>query len=144
MILKVCNIPDTPRLSSDEDRRRVVRERMVQQPYSLDESRRQVVLAAIRQDCGFRGWTLHAVHGRANHVHVVVSAAPAPERVMNDLKSYASRRLNEAGFDSRERKRWTRHGSPRYLWDEDAVGMACMYVWERQGEPMSRWLSRVE
>jgi REP element-mobilizing transposase RayT len=115
---------------------------MVQPPYSLDEPRREVVLAAIRQDCEFRGWTLHAVHVRANHV--VVSAEPAPERVMNDLKSYASRRLNEAGFDSRERKRWTRHGSTRYLWDEEAVGRACLHVWERQGEPMSRWLSRAE
>ncbi len=133
------NIPGTPYLPPDAERLAAERERMDQPPYSLDEPRREVLLAAIRQDCEYRGWTLHAVHVRSNHVHVVLTADATPERVMNDLKSYGSRRLNEAGFDTKERKRWTRHGSTRYLWKEDAVWEACDYVLNRQGSPMSRW-----
>ena len=44
------------------------------------------------------------------------SEEAAPEKVMNDFKTYASRRLTEAGFDTRDRKRWTRHGSTKYIW----------------------------
>jgi REP element-mobilizing transposase RayT len=32
-----------------------------------------------------------AAHARTNHVHIVVDADVPPERIMNDLKSYASR-----------------------------------------------------
>jgi adenine-specific DNA methylase/REP element-mobilizing transposase RayT len=133
------NIPGTPYLPPDAERHAAERERMDQPPYSMDESRREILLAAIRQGCDYRGWTLHAVHVRSNHVHVVVTANAAPERVMNDLKSYGSRRLNEAGFDTKDRKRWTRHGSTRYLWTDDAVHMAIEYVWDQRGKPMSRW-----
>lgn len=40
-----------------------------------------------------------ATHVRTNHVHVVAEAGVKPERIMNDLKSYASRSLNQANFD---------------------------------------------
>lgn len=134
------NIPGTPYLPPDAQRQAAEREKMEQPPYSLDERRREVLLAAIRHDCEYRGWTLHAVHVRSNHIHVVVTADATPERVMNDLKSYGSRRLNEAGFDTKDRKRWTRHGSTRYLWTEDAVHAAVEYTLDRQGTPMSRWV----
>jgi hypothetical protein len=34
---------------------------------------------------------------------------------MNDMKSYASRRLNQLGLDEPARRRWARHGSTRWL-----------------------------
>jgi hypothetical protein len=34
---------------------------------------------------------------------------------MNDFKAYSSRRMNEAALDTKDRKRWARHGSTRYL-----------------------------
>ena len=58
---------------------------------------------------------------------------------MNDFKAYASRGLNDAGFDNRERKRWTRHGSTRKLWTWEAVEAAIHYVVREQGEPMAVW-----
>jgi putative DNA methylase len=133
------NIPGEPYLDPNDSRQACEHEQMDQPPYGLDASRRKVVLDAVRQDCSFRGWGLRAVHVRSNHVHVVVSAPLPPERVLNDLKSYASRRLNEAGLDSVDRKRWTRHGSTRYLWKEADVGRAIQYVVEGQGEPMEVW-----
>lgn len=56
---------------------------------------------------------------------------------MNDFKAYASRRLSEAGLDGRDRKRWARHGSTRYLWKPEHVEAAIRYVVYEQGEPMA-------
>jgi REP element-mobilizing transposase RayT len=71
-----------------------------------------------------------AAHVRTSHVHVVVNAAVAPERVMRDFKAYASRSLKHP-------KAWTRHGSTRYLWQRDDVTHAVRYVVEGQGDPMA-------
>ena len=56
---------------------------------------------------------------------------------MNDFKAYASRKLNQAGLDKPDRKRWTRHGSTRYLWKPEQVQAAVDYVIHGQGSPMS-------
>jgi len=55
-----------------------------------------------------------AAHVRTNHVHLVVAGEARPERVMNDLKSYASR---------------------------DDVSGAIQYVVEGQGEAMAVYLA---
>jgi REP element-mobilizing transposase RayT len=130
---------DTPWLPPDPAVESSEREQMTQPAYSMDADRRRVVLDAIRNVCAFRGWTLHAVHVRARHVHVVISGAQTPERMMNDLKAYASRALNMAGYDESDRKRWTRHGSTRYINDEGHLAAAVNYVLNKQGEPMERW-----
>lgn len=77
---------------------------MNQPPYVLDRARSEAVLGSLRERCSERGWSLLAAHVRTNHVHVVIESGVAPERVMNDLKSYASRVLNRMGFDGRDRK----------------------------------------
>jgi hypothetical protein len=66
----------------------------------------------------------------------VLQAELPPERVMNILKSYASRALNQMGLDDSDRKRWTRHGSTRYLWQDDDVIHAIEYVVHQQGDPL--------
>src|SRR3954453_10852135 len=57
-----------------------------------------------------RGWNLLAAHVRSNHVHTVVEAEAEPERVMNDFKAYASRRINRMSLDEPNRKPRARHG----------------------------------
>ena len=74
---------------------------------------------------------------RTNHVHLVVEAEARPERVMNDLKSFASRWLNDCGLDEPARKRWARHGSTRWLWKREDVSAAIRYVVDGQGDPMA-------
>jgi REP element-mobilizing transposase RayT len=130
------NLPGTPLLAADPSRVAAERRRMTQPAYALDAPRRRVVLQTLEEVCQQRGWDLLAAHVRARHVHVVVQAPTAPERVMNDFKSYASRNLNRNGFDTPDRKRWARHGSTRYLWDEKSVQNAVHYVLYEQGEPM--------
>jgi len=103
----------------------------------LDATRRAVVERTVREVCHHRHWALLAVSVRTNHVHAVVRADAAPERVMNDLKSYATRRLVEAGLLRRGDKVWTRHGSTRWLDDERSVEAARRYVDEGQGAELS-------
>jgi REP element-mobilizing transposase RayT len=81
-----------------------------------------------------------AIAGRPcqdDHVHVLLEAEARPERVMNDLKSFASRRLNELGFDTTDRRRWARYGSTRWLWKREDVLAALTYVVDKQGEKMA-------
>jgi REP element-mobilizing transposase RayT len=109
---------------------------MDQEVYSLDASRRAVVLESIRNVCAHRHWRLLAAHVRVTHVHVIVAADLEPERVMNDFKAYASRALNESRLDPSERKRWTRHGSTRYIKGESHLRAVLHYTLRGQGEPM--------
>ena len=117
-------------------------EQLKQAPYTLDHPRRKAVLDALRQHCTQRGWALLAAHVRSTHVHFVVVAEEKPERILNEVKAYASRALNQKNFDNASRKRWTTHGSTRYLWNPDQVGNAIHYVVREQGEPMALWKNR--
>ncbi len=110
---------------------------MDQPPCSMDCSRREVVLAALLERCQQQQWALLAAHVRTNHVHLVVEAEASPERVMNDVKAYASRRLNQTELDELARKRWARHGSTRWLWEPEHVSAAIRYVVDEQGERMA-------
>ena len=131
------NAPGTPYLAPAQSRFEANRRRMTQRPYALDARRRACVLEALAEACARRGWALRAAHVQDRHLHAVVTAPDGPERVMNALKAYASRRLNENGFDAPDRKRWTRHGSTRYLWTPEAVAAAVEYVVSGQGGTMA-------
>ena len=110
---------------------------MAQPAYGMDQSRREAVLASLRERCSERHWSLLAAHVRTKHVHLAAEAEARPARVMNDLKSYASRCLNRIGLDGPARKRWARHGSTRWLWRRESVSAAARYVVDGQGEPMA-------
>jgi hypothetical protein len=56
---------------------------------------------------------------------------------MSDLKAYASRALNQREFDATNRKRWTRHGSTRYLNSRGHMERAIEYVLFEQGSVQS-------
>ena len=130
------NVPGTPFLPADEAMERANRAALRQEPYTLDVSRRRVVLRTIVEVAAHRKWTLWGVHVRTNHVHVIVAAECKPEKVMADLKAWASRRLREACAESSDRDRWTQQGSTRYLNDRTSFEAAVKYVVEDQGDPM--------
>jgi REP element-mobilizing transposase RayT len=113
---------------------------MTQTPYVLDELSRAAVLEAIQEACQHRSWRLLAAHVRTTHVHVIVDAEAKPEKVLNDLKSYATRRLNAIANES-GRKRWARHGSTRWLWKDQDVREAIRYIVENQGKPMALFVA---
>lgn len=113
------------------------RNAMIQSPYQLDSIRREIILESLLRTCSFCGWTLLAAHVRTNHVHVVITGAAKPERMLNAMKAHCSHALNEPELDGTARRRWARHGSTRYLWTRDAVCSAIQYVVREQGVPMS-------
>ena len=130
------NIPGSPFAPVSKTRAEMKSDLMAQPPYLLDRDRRKIVLSALIEGCAHRAWKLWAAHVRSNHVHVVVEAEVKPETIMSSLKSYASRDLNLIEIDEPNRKRWTRHGSTRWLWKDEDVREAIDYVVSGQGEFM--------
>ncbi len=113
--------------------------RMAEIPVELDTAEREIVQTIVKAHCRFRGWPLHAVNCRSNHCHVVVTAAEYHgEQVRDQLKSWSTRRLSEREKNSahpREAPRtkwWSRKGSVRYLFDNEALENATMYTLEAQ------------
>jgi REP element-mobilizing transposase RayT len=135
------NTVETPLAPASQPRIQMKQTLMDQPPYLLDLERRRTVLAAIKEVCQHRRWTLLAAQVRTNHVHSVVEAEARPELIMNSFKSYSSRALNALGIDSPERKSWARHGSTRWLFKDTNVQEAIRYVVQEQGDPMEVYCS---
>jgi alanyl-tRNA synthetase/REP element-mobilizing transposase RayT len=127
------NIPGTPLVEPDADRQATESNLKKGDPFTLDAKARSIVERTIQEVAEHRAWRIHAVNVRTNHVHVVVTSDATAEQTMLDFKSYATRRLVEAGSAPSGAKVWTRHGSTRYLWDVDDAESACVYVREGQG-----------
>ena len=145
-----------PRLSVDEERERRCFLRLKHQPVKLGPRQREITHRAIVEVCDHRGWPLHALNVRTNHVHVVVAANRRGKRVYNDFKSYATRRMKEASAvpqacqenaggdrsdqgaqsprtEEPEFKVWTRGGSARVINDEASFQRAVWYTLHEQG-----------
>ena len=106
--------------------------KMTEDACRLTVQQRDAVEQQIRETCRHRGWHLHAVNCRSNHVHVVVSAAEThPRKVRIDLKSWATRSLKQQ-FDGKREHWWAERGSIRYLYDDQSLEAAVMYVNEGQ------------
>ena len=105
-------------------------------PVTLNTAGRVVVERTVAEVCAAKEWTLHAVHARTNHVHVVASAPEPPERLLNTLKSWCTRRLRESDCPVGVKRIWSRHGSTQYLWNDQALREACRYAMESQGEAL--------
>ncbi len=103
----------------------------------LDPAQRHCVEVASRETCEIRGWHLHAINVRTNHVHLVVSAGEKkPEIVLNACKSNATRRMRETGRWQSTTSPWADKGSKRYLWNEQSIARAVDYVINGQGDDL--------
>jgi REP element-mobilizing transposase RayT len=131
------NIVGMPVLEHDTGREQYERRQMSEPAYSMTPVEREIVCQAIVELSLERDWRLVAAHVRSNHVHVVITADRDPGRIMSELKARASAKLNQAGFDNSTRKRWTRHGSTRYLLTEDEFEAKIRYTLDEQGERMA-------
>jgi REP element-mobilizing transposase RayT len=111
--------------------------RMTEDACILTGEQRQRVEAQIAETCAHRGWTLHIVNCRSNHVHVVVTADVAdPEKIRIDLKAWATRALKKT-FDSGRANWWAERGSIRYLNSDNDLEAATVYV--RDGQDGDRY-----
>jgi REP element-mobilizing transposase RayT len=98
----------------------------------LSHAQRDAVEQQITETCRHRGWHLHAVNCRSNHVHVVVSAADIRlKKIRTDLKAWATRRLKQQFGPERENW-WAERGSIRFLFDDTNLEAAILYVADGQ------------
>jgi len=120
------------------DRRVEVSRRLLKsRPNSLDAKQRKTVEQAIRAVCEYRGWHLHAVSVRTNHVHSVVSIGNiTPARALNAFKAYATRAMRERRCWNHSYSPWADRGSKRYLWNEKSMALAVDYVLNGQGDEL--------
>jgi len=127
------NIYDTPRMFSSKSLRNDMREQMSHEPLIFNKKQRLCVLEAIKEVYAYRGYECFAINIRTNHLHTVVSALQGPNKIVNDFKSYATRRLRVAALIEKDRKVWARGKSRRYLWKPRHVELAVDYVLFGQG-----------
>ena len=105
-------------------------------PVKLNKRRRNAIREAIREVCGIRQWKLWTFNIRTNHVHSVVSAKCDPEIVLNAFKANATRQMRETGCWQSGFTPWVKKGSKRWLWTEQQLIAAIVYVECEQGEPL--------
>ena len=109
------------------------RERMVGDSVYFDAARRACVEDSFLATCMHRGWTLHAVHCRTNHTHVVLTSDASIEQTAHSLKSYATRALRQAGLVGPRQPVWARSASMKTLTSDRAVASAVNYTLNAQG-----------
>ena len=118
------------------DREKTHASRLKSEPFLLGAEARRIVENAIREVCSYRSWSLFAVNVRTNHAHVVVSGLAPSGKMLNDFKSYSTRRLRENGLWTLDHSPWVDKGSRRNLWNEQHVLSASDYVVNGQGGPL--------
>lgn len=125
----------------DWQRKQHTRRKMAAPPVLLSDEQRNIVQKTVESHCVIRKWRLYAVNVRTNHVHLVVTAPVDPETMMNQLKAWCSRRLNEQirnqtiparSASKGPSKWWTEHGSTKWINDEVYLQNAIQYVLEGQ------------
>jgi REP element-mobilizing transposase RayT len=113
--------------------------RMTEDACYLDSEQRQAVHDQIAETCCYRGWELHAVNCRTNHIHVVVTAPTDPKTVRNALKAWCTRRLRDVdrarGVDPVRENYWAERGSQRYINDDSSLEGSIIYTLEGQDIP---------
>jgi REP element-mobilizing transposase RayT len=125
----------------DSQREQAARTAMVEAAVLLNCEQRDVVTQTIDDHSRRRGWRLHAVNVRSNHVHVVVTCACTGEQARDQFKQWTSRRLSDlanlttpVARKAGRRRWWTEGGDARPIEDGDYLVNAIAYVLTKQGE----------
>ena len=129
----------------DANLKKAAQQLMTEPALTLDPEQRRIIEDTITDHCRIRGWHLHIVRCRTQHVHVVVTApGQSPKVVMDQFKAWCTRHLKELersrrhGSGAIRQNWWTQGGSKRWLNDDKSLGEAVGYVLEEQGDPTPR------
>jgi hypothetical protein len=125
----------------DPVRKRQAAARMTEGACLQDPEQRRLVEQTIADDCRIRGWQLHVVNCRTNHLHVVVTAPVDPQAVQVQFKAWSTRRLKD--LEARRRglrtddpaireQWWAERGSRRWINDDETLEAAIHYVRDGQ------------
>lgn len=106
--------------------------RMSEDACILTPDQRAIVEGQVAETCQHRGWTLHAVNCRSNHMHALLSAPGIKSgKVLSDLKAWCTRRLKEQSNSDRTHW-WAERGSARWILTEESLHTVYLYVTEAQ------------
>lgn len=106
---------------------------MIGSPILLNHDQRDLVASVIREHSNIRGWMLHAVSVRSNHVHVVVSAkATPPKQVRDQLKANGTRVLRIGTQPLTNERVWTKGGDIEFIDTDKDLERAVQYVVQAQ------------
>ncbi|HET6424876.1 MAG TPA: transposase [Planctomycetaceae bacterium] len=108
------------------------RGRLSETPLVMNDTQRSKVDTVCHEHARFRGWELHAVNVRTNHVHVVVTADRDPKVVRDQFKANATRVLRTAPDQVLQDRIWTRGGDCEIVDSEDELEQVVQYVLEAQ------------
>lgn len=116
----------------DPSRELEAQARMTEDACTLAAHERAIVEQQIQETCQHRGWVLHAVNCRSNHLHAVISAPNTnPKKIRVDIKGWCTRRLKER-VDSTRDNWWAERGSIRWIFDDRSLETVILYVTEAQ------------
>ncbi len=109
---------------------------MTEDAVILDENQRAIVEKTIIDHCALRGWQLHTVNCRSNHVHAVITAdVKSIELPRVQFKAWCSRKLSEQARERGQSDRsswWTDRGWDEFI-DEEA-GLMCVNTYVAEGQ----------
>jgi hypothetical protein len=134
----------TPLVAPDVKRHRLMQYHMRHEPYLLAADSATLVEQTVTEVAAHRRWRLHIVKARTNHVHMVAGGPVTAERMMNDFKAWATRRLREHGYARPDQPVWTEHGSTPHLFADEQLHGAVAYVRNWQGGPLQKTWAEVQ
>ncbi|WP_235034003.1 transposase [Roseiconus lacunae] len=108
------------------------RDRLKEKPVILNQAQRREVEQVIRRHANIRGWELHAVSVRSNHVHVVATSCAAPKTVRDQLKANATTALRRMPDAISQQKVWTKGGDMEFIDTDEDLEQVVVYVTEAQ------------
>src|SRR5688572_20981816 len=94
----------------------------------LNELQRRKVEAVCQAHAKIRGWILHAVNARSNHVQLAVTADNSPEIVRDQFKANATRVLRQSPDALANDKIWTRGGDSEIVDGDDELERVVQYI----------------
>jgi REP element-mobilizing transposase RayT len=125
--------------SPDPKLERQARKTMAEPLVVLTQDQRTLVEETITAHCRIRGWILHTVNARTNHIHAVVTANRKPDVVRDQFKAWCSRKLSDqvglvkAVAKKAGRRHWfTEGGDAQTIETEQHLENAIRYVVELQ------------
>ncbi len=108
------------------------RQRLRSKPVILDFAQRAAVETIIGDHSLIRGWGLHAVSARTNHVHVAVTAAEFPKHVRNQLKANSTTALRRLCKSMAHTQVWSSGGHISFIDTEQALEEVVAYITQAQ------------
>jgi REP element-mobilizing transposase RayT len=144
-VIRAMNRPGDPIIGRDEDWERIERSLLNFPPVVLSEAERLCIESHVLEVCERRDWTYHMAAGRADHVHVLLSAPPERDakavrrwlktwlgQVLSDVFPGAIPRLERDGstpvIAAAHPTWWAEGGSIRWVWTREYYDTVFGYI----------------